>query len=109
MKPIYTILLAIATAIVGGGIGFFAGVTGGAAAGGSWGMIYAACQTLETAEKDGFLKPEQSQKILNDATNKVVTDFNLHDTEEFKEFRQKMDCPKLMADVRKQREKANKQ
>lgn len=67
--------LAIATGIVGGAIGFFAGGSASGFIGTANGMVYGAYKILQTAEKDGLLKPEQSRKILNETTKQVIADF----------------------------------
>lgn len=98
MKPIYAILLAIGTGLVGGAIGFFLGEPTGVVLGTGVGTVYGGCKALQTAEKDGLLKPEQSQKVIQETTKQVIATFGVNQLEGLPS---KIDCQELIAGAEK--------
>jgi hypothetical protein len=77
MKPIYVILIAIATALVGGGIGFVAGVAIGGVGGAAGGALLGICITTETAREDGLLTAEQATQLVDRIRQNAETEFQL--------------------------------
>jgi hypothetical protein len=77
MKPLYVVLTAIATAIVGGGIGFVVGAGIGGIGGIIGGVPLGACAALNVASEQRLVTPEQATQILGQMKEKLGKDFNL--------------------------------
>lgn len=77
MKPIYVVLIAIATALVGGGIGFVGGAAIGGFGGIAGGTLLGVCITTETAKQEGLLTEEQATQLVDRIRQNAETDLQL--------------------------------
>ncbi|MGC9525760.1 MAG: hypothetical protein ACP5D7_09505 [Limnospira sp.] len=77
MKPVYVVLIAIATAIVGGGIGLVGGVALGGFGGMAGGTLLGICITTETAREEGLLTAEQATQLVDLIRQNAETEFQL--------------------------------
>ncbi|MGV2828968.1 hypothetical protein [Myxosarcina sp. GI1(2024)] len=77
MKPIYVFLIALATGLVGIGVGFILGGRLGSTLGLGGGVVYGVCVATETAKDEGILTQAQSDRLLEQIKLRAGSDFNL--------------------------------
>lgn len=84
MKPIYVVLIAIASALVGGligaGVGGVAGGVAGGAGGASLGFKYGICTATDVAKNQKLLSPAQAEQLTSQAyaqANKTLAEKGL--------------------------------
>ncbi|EDZ91710.1 hypothetical protein H4N54_04140 [Limnospira fusiformis KN01] len=65
MKTIHVVLIAVATALFSGGIGFVGGTAIGGVGGAAAGVFLGICITAETARQEGFLTTEQADNLVS--------------------------------------------
>ncbi len=77
MKPIFIILIAIGTGIIGGCVGFITGASIGAVGGVAGGALLGVCTTLDTAKAEGLIAPQQVDEIMVKVKERVGKEYNL--------------------------------
>jgi hypothetical protein len=87
MKPIYVLMIAIATGLVGTGIGWWLGAKFFGKLGFAGGVNYGVCVTTETAKQDGILTQAEIARLLGQIKKTASSDFNLK-PEQVEEFAQ---------------------
>lgn len=78
MKSIYVFLIALATGLIGTGIGFTLGGRFGGTVGLAGGSIYGVCVTTETAKESGILTEAQTTQLLEQIKTRAGSDFKLN-------------------------------
>lgn len=77
MKAIYVLLIAIATGLIGTGVGFTLGGRFGGTVGLAGGTVYGVCVATETAKDEGILTQAQITQLIEQIKARAGTDFNL--------------------------------
>jgi hypothetical protein len=98
MKPIYVLLIAIATGLVGAGIGLFLGGKIYGTLGLAGGASYGVCVTTETAKQAGMLTQPEIDRLLGQIKKTASSDFNLP-PERIAEFAQ-INCQDMLQKVK---------
>jgi heme O synthase-like polyprenyltransferase len=98
VKPIYVLLIAVATGVVGAGIGLFLGGKIYSTLGLAGGASYGVCVTTETAKQAGMLTQPEIDRLIKRIQERAGSDFNLS-PERIAEFAQ-INCPDILQKVK---------
>ena len=96
MKTFFTMLISF---ILGGVIGGFLTLVFGAVGGGVAGLVTGSCITVETAQEQGMLSNDQTDKLVKDTVVKINAKAGRLGKRGFEWG--EADCAKLLADLEK--------
>jgi hypothetical protein len=101
MKPIYVVLIALATGVIGTGIGLFLGGKLFGTLGIASGTTYGVCVATETAKQAGLLTQAETDRLLKQIKEKAGSDFKLN-PEQIEGFA-KINCQEMLQKVKSAR------
>ncbi|AMW29314.1 MULTISPECIES: hypothetical protein [Arthrospira] len=95
MKTIHVVLIAVATALFSGGIGFVGGTAIGGIGGAAAGVLLGICITAETAQQEGILTPEQADSLVGTMRQNAATQWDIPP-----EDLEQLNCDRITQDLR---------
>ncbi|CCH95761.1 MAG: hypothetical protein GPI90_13980 [Microcystis aeruginosa K13-05] len=105
MKPVYVLLIAITTGVIGAGIGLFLGGKFLGTLGFTGGVTYGVCVATETGKQAGLLTQSETDQLLKQIKERAGSDFNLK-PEQIEEFA-KINCQDTLEKAKSARSEKN--